>query len=60
MNLARRRKIDPESALREANGRFRRRFAEVARRSRESGKDVSDVGMAELDKYWEEAKKTED
>jgi len=60
VNLARRRKIDPESALREANGRFRRRFAEVARRSRESGKDVSDVGMAELDKYWEEAKKTED
>ena len=58
VNLARRRKIDPESALRLANGRFRARFAEVARRARESGKDVSEAGMAELDRYWEEAKKT--
>jgi MazG family protein len=59
VNLARRRRIDPESALRQANARFRRRFAEVARRSRESGRDVGDVGMAELDRYWEEAKKKE-
>ncbi|HEY1251068.1 MAG TPA: nucleoside triphosphate pyrophosphohydrolase [Thermoanaerobaculia bacterium] len=59
VNLARRRKIDPESALRQANRRFRRRFAEVARRSRESGRDVSEVGMEELDRYWEEAKKGE-
>jgi MazG family protein len=57
VNLARRRKIDPEGALRQANRRFRQRFAEVARRSRESGRDVSDVSMAELDRYWEEAKK---
>jgi nucleoside triphosphate diphosphatase len=57
VNLARRRKIDPESALRLANGRFRARFAEVARRARQSGKDVSETGMEELDRYWEEAKK---
>ncbi len=57
VNLARRRKIDPESALRLANGRFRSRFAEVARRAKESGKDVSETGMEELDRYWEEAKK---
>ncbi|HMF09230.1 MAG TPA: nucleoside triphosphate pyrophosphohydrolase, partial [Thermoanaerobaculia bacterium] len=48
VNLARRRKIDPESALRRANARFRERFAEVARRAREGGQDVSEVGMAEL------------
>ena len=59
VNLARRRKIDPESALRQANLRFRRRFAEVARRAKESGRDVVDVDMAELDRYWEEAKKKE-
>ncbi len=59
VNLARRRKIDPESALRKANARFRRRFAEVARRAKESGRDVGDVEMAELDRYWEEAKKEE-
>lgn len=56
VNLARRRRIDPESALRQANRRFRDRFAEVARKSRESGRDVSEVPMAELDGYWEDAK----
>lgn len=58
VNLARRRKVDPESALRQANGRFRERFLEVARRARESGRDVSEVPMAELDGYWEGAKKS--
>ena len=56
VNLARRRKIDPESALRLANQRFRERFAEVARLARAAGKDVSETEMAELDRYWEEAK----
>jgi tetrapyrrole methylase family protein/MazG family protein len=56
VNLARRRKVDPESALRLANRRFRERFAEVARRARQSGRDVSEVPMEELDAYWEEAK----
>ncbi|HEY1433958.1 MAG TPA: MazG family protein, partial [Thermoanaerobaculia bacterium] len=57
VNLARRRRIDPEAALRQANRRFRERFAGVARRARESGRDVSEVPMTELDAYWEEAKK---
>jgi MazG family protein len=57
VNLARRRRIDPESALRQANRRFRDRFAEVARRAKASGRDVSEVPMKELDEYWEEAKK---
>jgi MazG family protein len=57
VNLARRRSIDPETALREANARFRSRFAGVARRARETGRDVSEVPMKELDEYWEEAKK---
>lgn len=57
VNLARRRKIDPEAALRQANGRFRERFAGVARRARESGRDVSEVTMKELDEYWQDAKK---
>ena len=57
VNLARRRRIDPEAALRQANRRFRERFAGVARRSRETGRDVSEVPMKELDAFWEEAKK---
>ena len=57
VNLARRRKIDPESALRQSNRRFRERFAAVASKARESGRDVSETPMADLDAYWEEAKK---
>ena len=57
VNLARRRRIDPEAALRQANRRFRERFAGVARRARETGRDVSEVPMKELDAFWEKAKK---
>jgi len=57
VNLARRRRVDPESALRAANARFRGRFAAVARKAREAGRDVSETRMEELDRYWEEAKK---
>ncbi len=59
VNLSRRRRIDPEVALRQANRRFRERFAGVARRARESGRDVSDVPMKQLDEYWEETKREE-
>jgi len=59
VNLARRRQIDPESALRRAQARFRSRFARVAELARKSGRQVGDVGAAELDHYWEEAKREE-
>lgn len=59
VNLARRRRIDPEAALRQANARFRARFAGVARRAAASGRHIPDVPMEELDRYWEEAKKDE-
>jgi tetrapyrrole methylase family protein / MazG family protein len=59
VNLARRRGIDPESALRRAQARFRARFSKVAERARESGRAVGDVSAAELDGYWEAAKSEE-
>jgi len=59
VNLARRRSVDPESALRRTNARFRSRFAGVARRATESGRPISEIPLAELDAYWEEAKKDE-
>jgi uncharacterized protein YabN with tetrapyrrole methylase and pyrophosphatase domain len=59
VNLARRRRVDPEAALRAANRRFRSRFAGVFRRAREGGRDMAQVPMAELDRYWEEAKEGE-
>lgn len=59
VNLARRRGINAEDALRATNARFRRRFAGVARRAAAAGKPMKDVPLAELDAYWEEAKKEE-
>jgi uncharacterized protein YabN with tetrapyrrole methylase and pyrophosphatase domain len=57
VNLARRRGINPEDALRETNARFRARFAGVSRRAAASGREISEIGLDELDRYWEEAKK---
>lgn len=59
VNLARRRSVDPESALRRTNARFRARFAGVARRATESGRTISEIPLSELDGYWEEVKKQE-
>lgn len=58
-NLARRRGVNPEDALRESNARFRARFAGVSRRAAASGRDISQIPMAQLDLYWEEAKEEE-
>ncbi len=59
VNLARRRSVDPEGALRRAQARFRARFARVAELARESGREVGDVDVAELDVFWEKAKAEE-
>jgi MazG family protein len=60
VNLARRRKIDPEAALRQTNARFRARFAGVSQRAHASGREISEISAEELDRYWEEAKKESD
>jgi nucleoside triphosphate diphosphatase len=55
VNLARHLKVDPESALRAANAKFRRRFA--AMESAAGGKDALAASTpAELDKLWNQAK----
>ena len=51
-SLARHLEVDPEAALRGANGRFATRFQHVERRARVTG--ASDV--ATLESYWQEAK----
>lgn len=59
VNLARRRGIDPEAALRSTNARFRSRFAGVSRRAHASGREISAIPLTELDSYWEDAKEEE-
>jgi tetrapyrrole methylase family protein / MazG family protein len=57
VNLARHYDIDAESALRETNTRFRRRFAHIEQSARSLGKSVNDLTLDEMEQYWQEAKK---
>ena len=57
VNYARWLKVDPESALRESNARFRFRFGRVEEGAARLGKALKDMTLGELDALWEEAKK---
>jgi tetrapyrrole methylase family protein/MazG family protein len=59
VNLARWRKVDAESALREANLKFKRRFAYVEKSAKEQGRNLSDMTLEEMDAFWNEAKRLE-
>lgn len=56
VNVARFYKIEPEEAVYGANQKFFRRFSYVENCVRESGKSFSDYSLAELDRFWDEAK----
>jgi tetrapyrrole methylase family protein/MazG family protein len=56
VNLARWLKIEPESALREANQRFRRRFAYIEAAARAQGRLLSDLTLDEMEALWQAAK----
>ncbi len=57
-NLARWWEIDPESALRETNAKFHRRFKAIEDQARLQGKALSDLTLEEMDAIWEQAKKS--
>ena len=59
VNLARWLKVDAESALRGTTLKFRRRFAHVEKRARESGRQLMDMKLPEMDLFWDEAKRLE-
>jgi len=56
-NIARRLGIDLETALREANRRFYKRFTYMEEVCRKRGVNLGDLSFAEQNKLWEEAKK---
>jgi MazG family protein len=56
VNLARFLKVDPEIALKKANAKFSKRFREMERLARESGREFKDVPRAEMETLWEAAK----
>ncbi len=60
VNYARWLEVDPEAALREANKRFRRRFAQLEDAARKAGQKLPDLTLQELDSLWEAVKKQQD
>jgi tetrapyrrole methylase family protein/MazG family protein len=56
VNVARLLGVDPESALKSSNRKFRRRFRYIEERLREQGRKPSDSDHIEMDALWDEAK----
>lgn len=59
VNLARHAGVEPEQALRGANGRFERRFRYIEEKLREQGRALTGVSLSEMDALWEQAKHEE-
>lgn len=59
VNVARFLGVDPESALNYTVNKFVRRFSYIEKEALAAGKNLEDMSLAEMDKLWEEAKKSE-
>jgi len=59
VNVARLLGIDPESALKSSNRKFRRRFRYIEDRLREQGRKPADSDHIEMDTLWDQAKAKE-
>ena len=59
VNVARKRGIEAEAAVRAANAKFRRRFGSVERQAADQGVALRDLDFAALDELWDTAKAEE-
>ena len=59
VNVARFLGVDPESALTYTVNKFVRRFSYIERKALAAGENLEAMSLAEMDKLWEEAKKSE-
>ena len=57
VNLSRHLGVDPESALRTATRKFVDRFEEMERTMRAEGLEPTELGLLELEEYWNRAKR---
>lgn len=57
INYARFLKVNPEDALERTNKKFIKRFQYLESKATELGKPLMDMTLAEMDVFWEEAKK---
>jgi MazG family protein len=58
-NIARKLNVNAEEALQSTNRKFTRRFESMESRVRESGRNVDDLTLEEMDGLWDEAKAAE-
>ncbi|CDF78475.1 nucleoside triphosphate pyrophosphohydrolase Maz G [Formosa agariphila KMM 3901] len=57
VNYARFLNINPENALERTNKKFKKRFEYLESKAKLLGKSLKDMTLAEMDVFWEEAKK---
>ncbi|HKD91857.1 MAG TPA: MazG nucleotide pyrophosphohydrolase domain-containing protein, partial [Terriglobales bacterium] len=59
VNIARYLQLDPESALRKTNRKFKRRFQHVEAALQARGQGFEQVSLEELESLWQESKQTD-
>lgn len=59
VNYARFIDVNPEDALERTNKKFIKRFQHLESKATDLGKSLKDMSLAEMDVFWEEAKKME-
>ena len=59
VNIARYLSLDPESALRKTNRKFRSRFEWLEARLKEQGKKPSEASLDEMEALWQQSKRQE-
>jgi uncharacterized protein YabN with tetrapyrrole methylase and pyrophosphatase domain len=60
VNLARRLSVDPESALRRTNRKFRSRFGWLEQKLQERGTSLEDAPLEVMEELWQRAKLSEE
>lgn len=56
INAARLYHLNPDNALECTNAKFIKRFTYIEKKAKELGKELKEMTIEEMDKYWEEAK----
>lgn len=56
INYARFIEVNPENALEKTNRKFKKRFEYIEDQARKNGNQIQDLSLAEMDRFWEEAK----
>ena len=57
VNAARLYHVNPDTALEETNRKFITRFGYVEQKAKAMGRNIKDLTLAEMDKFWNEAKR---